>query len=172
MSVPQNLIALLFLRAAPQDLPYSPSLTVKLVATYIFSGIVVLQSTLNPDDLIQNLLLGLLIQWGFTFIVLGLLNHEARFHQTFGAIMGIGALFNFLSWPIMALLGDATADDSVKATLSLLFLMLISWEVLVKAHIYKNALEMKMVSAMALSFSLLFITIALSKLIFPAEVAG
>ena len=62
MSVLQNLIALLILKAAPQDLPYSTQLAAKLVAAYVFSGIVVLQSTVNPDDLIQGLLLGLVIQ--------------------------------------------------------------------------------------------------------------
>jgi hypothetical protein len=50
--------------------------------------------------------------------------------------------------------------------------LLISWEVLVKAHIFKHALEMRMFSALALSFSLFFISIALSQLLFPAETAG
>ena len=170
MSVLQNLIALLILKATPQDIPYSTSLTVKLVAGYVFSGIVVLQTTLNPDDLIQGLILGLIIQLVFTYVILNALNHRARFLQTFCGILGVGILFNLLSWPILAMLGDAAASDTMKSSLSLMFLMIMSWEVLVKAHIYKHALEIKMFSALALSFSLFFISIALSQLLFPAQI--
>jgi len=171
MSVLQNLIALLILKTAPQDLPYSTPLTVKLVAGYIFSGIIILQTTLTPDDLIPGVLLGLLIQLGFTYLVLRALNHPERFVQTFAAIVGVGILFNLLSWPVLAMLGDLTASDTTKSSLSLIFLMLMSWEVLVKAHIYKHALEMKMFSALTLSFALFFISIALSQLLLPAEMA-
>lgn len=171
MSVLQNLIALLILKATPQDLPYSTQLTLKLVAGYVISGIVVLQATLNPDGLIQELLLGLLIQLVFTYAVLRALNHVERFLQTFCAILGVGLLFNLISWPILAMLSDAAASDTMKSSLSLMFLMIMSWEVLVKAHIYKHALEIKMFSALALSFSLFFISIALLQLLFPAEIS-
>ncbi len=171
MSVLQNLIALLILKATPQDLPYSTQLTLKLVAGYVISGIVVLQATLNPDGLIQELLLGLLIQLVFTYAVLRALNYGARFVQTFCAILGVGILFNLISWPILAMLSDAAASDTMKSSLSLMFLMIMSWEVLVKAHIYKHALEIKMFSALALSFSLFFISIALLQLLFPAEIS-
>ena len=171
MSVLQNLIALLILKATPQDLPYSTQLTLKLVAAYVVSGIVVLQATLNPDGLIQELLLGLLIQLVFTYAILRALNYGARFVQTFCAILGVGILFNLISWPILAMLSDATASDTMRSSLSLMFLMIMSWEVLVKAHIYKHALDIKMFSALALSFSLFFISIALLQLLFPAEIS-
>lgn len=172
MSVLQNLIALLILKATPQDLPYSTQLTLKLVAAYVVSGIVVLQATLNPDGLIQELLLGLLIQLVFTYAVLRALNYGARFLQTLCAILGVGILFNLISWPILAMLSDAAASDTMRSSLSLMFLMIMSWEVLVKAHIYKHALEIKMFSALALSFSLFFISIALLQLLFPAEISS
>lgn len=172
MSVLQNLIALLILKATPQDLPYSKQLTLKLVAAYVVSGIVVLQATLNPDGLIQELLLGLLIQLVFTYAVLRALNYGARFLQTLCAILGAGILFNLISWPILAMLSDAAASDTMKSSLSLMFLMIMSWEVLVKAHIYKHALAIKMFSALALSFSLFFISIALLQLLFPTEVSS
>ena len=172
MSDLQKLVAVLFLRAAPQDLPYSVQTLVSYAVIYVLSGLAVMQSTLKPEDLMAGLLLGFLIQLGFTYFVLRALNHSARFVQTISAIIGVGILFNLLSWPVFAMLADETINDSLKATLSLLFLLLISWEVLVKAHIFKHALEMKMFSALALSFSLFFISIALSQLIFPAETAG
>ena len=172
MSVLQKLLALLFLKSAPQDLPYSSQLTVQLAAAYIFSGIIVLQTTLNPDDLFAGILLGLFVQYIFAFIVLSALDKRARFMQTFCALIGAGTLFNILSWPVFLVLSDVTMQDTLKSSMSLVFLLLISWEVLVKAHIFKHALEMKMFGALALSLSLFFISIALSQLLFPAEAAG
>jgi len=176
MPVPRNLLgkilgdllAMLFLKSAPQDLPYSLRLTLQLVILYVFSGLVVLQSTLQPDDLYFGILLGLLIQFVFAYTVLAALNQKARFLQTLSAMLGVGILFNFLSWPVFSMLADEAAPDSMKTAMSLLFLMLMSWEVLVKAHIFKHALEMKMFGSLALSFSLFFISITLSQLLLPA----
>jgi hypothetical protein len=167
MSDLQKLLSLLFLRSAPQDLSYSSRLLLQLAAAYVFSGVVVLQTTLNPDDMFAGILLGFFVQYIFTYLVLNALGRGSRFLQTFCAIVGVGILFNLLSWPVFSVLSDASISDASKTSMSLLFLMLISWEVLVKAHIFRHALEMKIFSALALSFSLFFISIALSQLFFP-----
>ena len=167
MSDLQKLLSLLFLRSAPQDLSYSSRLLLQLAVAYLFSGIVVLQTTLNPDDMFAGIFLGFFVQYAFTYLVLQALGRRSRFLQTFCAILGVGILFNLLSWPVFSVLSDASISEASKASMSLMFLMLISWEVLVKAHIFRHALEMKMFSALALSFSLFFISIALSQLFFP-----
>jgi len=172
MSDLQKLLALLVLKTAPQDLRYSQQTMVQLSVAYIFSGIIVLQTTLSPDDMLAGLLLGLFVQLSFTYLVLRALNKNARFVQTFCAIIGVGVLFNLLSWPILSVLADDASLESLRSSMSLMFLLLISWEVLVKAHIFRHALEMRMFSALALSFSLFFISVALSQLLFPGEAAG
>jgi len=166
MSVLQKILALLVLKSAPQDLPYSPQFMIQLAVVYILSGMMVLQTTVSSDDTLAGILLGLLVQFLFTFFVLRALNKAPRFIQTFSAMLGVGILFNLLSWPVFALLADETIDDSLRSSMSMAFLLVISWEVLVKAHIFRHALETKMLSALALSFSLFFITVALSQLIF------
>ena len=172
MSDLQKILSLLILKSMPQDLPYSPQLMMRLLLAYILSGIVVLQTTLNPDDLYGGLLLGLLVQYVFIYLVLKALDKSARFVQTFCAILGISVLFNLLSWPVFFVLSDEATLETTKSLVSLVFLLMISWEVLVKAHIFKHALEMKMFSAVALSFSLFFISIALSQLFFPGTGSG
>ncbi len=172
MSVLQKLTLLLFLKSAPQDLPYSSSLTVRLVIAYLFSGVLVLQTSLRPDDMMAGLVLGFLVQYVFIYLVLKALDRLPRFLQTFCAVIGVGILFNLISWPVFLVLSGELGSDSLKVSMSLVFLMLLSWEVLVKAYIFRHALEMKMFSAMALSFSLFFISLALSQLFFPAETAG
>ena len=108
-------------------------------------------------------------QLAFVYFVLRALDRSERFVQTFCAIIGVGILFNLLSWPVLAVLADETTHETLKSSMSLAFLLIISWEVLVKAHIFRHALEMKMFSALALSFSLFFISVALSQLLLPGE---
>jgi hypothetical protein len=168
MSVLLNLLAMLFLKSAPQDLPYSQRLGLQLAVFYVISGVFILQSTLAPDDIYSGVLLGFIVQLIYTYGVLSALNRKARFLQTFCALLGVGILFNLLSWPVFYVLADSASLDSAKTSMSLLFLLLISWEVLVKAHIFRHALEMKMFGALALSFSLFFISVALSQLLLPA----
>ena len=172
MSVLQKILSMLFLKSAPQDLPYAPQFPVQMALVYIFSGVVVLQTTLKPEDMLGGLILSLAVQFSFTYLVLGALNKTARFVQTMSAILAVGIMFNLLSWPVFILITDTAASETLKSTMSLLFLFIMSWEVLVKAHIFRHALEMRMFSALALSFSLLFISIALSQMFFPAESAG
>ena len=167
MSVLQKLLALLTLRSAPQDLPYSPSLMVQLAVVYVVSGIMILQTTVSSGDSLAGILLGLVVQFVFTYFVLRALDKSSRFIQTFSAMLGVSILFSLLSWPIFVLFADESTDDSFKASMSLVFLLIISWEVLVKAHIFRHALEMKMFGALALSLSLFFISVAMSQLIFP-----
>ena len=164
----QKLIALLVLKSAPQDLPYSMSLALRLTVAYILSGAIVLQNTVNPPYLLAGMVLGFVVQYLFTYSVLAALAKNERFLQTLCAMLGIGVLFNLLSWPVLSVLADEMAEESLKSTMSLMFLLLISWEVLVKAHIFKHALELKMFASLALSFSLFFISVTLSQLLLPA----
>ena len=167
MSDLQKLLLMLFLKAAPQDVSHSVQKTVQMAVAYLISGVIVLQTTLNPENILAGLLLGFFVQYGFVYIVLKALDRKARFIQSFFAILGVGVIFNIMSWPIFSVIADELSHDDLKSSMSLLFLMLISWEVLVKAHIFKHALDMKMFSAMALSFSLFFISVALSQLLVP-----
>ncbi|VAW51174.1 hypothetical protein MNBD_GAMMA05-1028 [hydrothermal vent metagenome] len=167
MSDLQKLLSMLLLKAAPQDMPYSVQKTAQMAMAYLFSGIIVLQTTLNPESILAGLLLGFFVQYGFVYIVLKALDRKPRFMQSFYAILGVGVIFNIMSWPIFSVMADELSNDDLKSSMSLLFLMLISWEVLVKAHIFRHALDMKMFGAMALSFSLFFISVALSQLLVP-----
>ena len=165
----QKLIALLFLKAAPQNLSFSKELAIGLSFFYWFIGLLVLSTTLRPGQEEQSMVLSLAVLVGFVYIMLRAFNLEARFVQTVSAMAGVSVLFNLASWPLLYVVSSSVDGDSSQAIVSLFFLMLISWEILVKAHIFKHALELSMFKAMILSFSLFFITMTLSQLLFPSE---
>jgi len=169
MSVLQLLFAMLFLKAAPQDLPYNKSLPVKLAFMYWFTGVLVLGSTLNPSALMESMSLSVSVLLGFVYGILRVLHLQARFVQTFSAVAGVGLLFNLASWPLLTVVADDSIDGSLVSSMSFIFLMLISWEVLVKAHIFKHALAITMLNALLLSFAMFFIAMTLSQLLFPGQ---
>ena len=168
----QKLIAMLFLKAAPQDLSFAKALAVRWSFFYWLSGILVLSTTLKPGLEMQSMILSLAIMLVFIYIILRAFNLEERLVQTVAAMSGVSVLFNLASWPLLYLVAQKSSSESTLVTMSLFFLMLISWEILIKAHIFKHALELSMFKAMILSFALFFITMTLSQLFFPSGVAN
>ena len=169
MSVVRTLFSIILLRQGPQDLPFSPHLLQWLVAGYIASGWLVLQGSMDAGEALANMVLDVLVILFYTYLVLQALNKKPRFNQTACAMIGVGMVFHFLAWPAMLALGmeqGVAAADEAPALASVSMLLLISWNLLVVAHIFRHALDATMSSAILLSFALFFVSIALSRLLF------
>ena len=167
MSVAQKIIMMLLLKTAPQDLPYSTGLMARLVFLYLVSGMVVVSGMVEPSLAIARMLLNVVILLSFSYLLLSSLNLKSRFVQMVTALIGTGIVFNLLSWPILIYGDIEQASTASIQILSMLVLMLISWEILVMAHIFRNALNTKMTQAVILSMALFFISLSLSQLVFP-----
>jgi hypothetical protein len=48
-------------------------------------------------------------------------------------------------------------------------LLLVSWQVLVFAHVFRHAMQMSMLRALILSFGYLFLAIAAAEILFPGS---
>ena len=166
MTVAQKIILILLLKAAPQDLPYSTSLMARVIFLYLVSGMIVVGGLVEPGLALGRMLLNIGITMFFSHVLLTSLNLKSRFVQTITAIIGTGIVFNLLAWPIL-IYGDVEETSAAMQILSLIVLMLISWEILVSAHIFRNALNTKMPQAIMLSMALFFISLTLSQLLFP-----
>lgn len=167
MLVAQKIIMMLLLKTAPQDLPYSTGLIARLVFLYLISGMVVVGGMVEPSLAIARMLLNIGILLSFSYLLLSSLNLKPRFVQMVTALIGTGIVFNLLSWPILIYGDIEQASTASMQILSMLVLMLISWEILVIAHIFRNALNTKMTQAVILSMALFFISLSLSQLFFP-----
>lgn len=165
MPVAKKIINMLLLKTAPQDLPYSMALLVRVIFLYFVTGIVVAGRD-DPSLAFAQIMLNISIILSFGYVVLSLLNLMPRFVQTITALIGTGVVFNILAWPILAYDDMEQASAFSVQVLSLFILMLISWEILVSAHIFRHALGTKMTQAVILSMALFFVTLSLSQLIF------
>lgn len=145
-----TLLRILFMRASPADLPYSPVQTAVVVVFYLAAAMVLARSVDNAQLLplpavVGGHILTALIWAGFTLFMLSVVQKTARWWQTYMAVMGIEAIFAWLSiWPQMYFFENggveflmgvqaAKTEAEMQAAMGLLSptLMFIGWIVLI-----------------------------------------
>ena len=169
MPMALRIFAIMLLKAGPQHLPYSVSLCAGLLALYVVSGVLVLTTTLSSGQAAANMVIDAALLAAFSYICLSLLKLRARFVQMVSALAGIGVVYHLLAWPLFIGLNSVEADDRSAGVFALLMLLLISWQVLVFAHVFRHAMQMSMGRALALSFGYLFLSMAVAEIIFPGN---
>jgi len=169
MPVALRILAIMLLRAGPQHLPHSVSLLVILTILYLASGVLVLATSMSVGQAITNLILDIAVLYAFSYFCLSLLQFKARFVQMASALTGIGAVYHLLAWPLFIQIHDMQSQQQGVTIVALLMLSLISWQVLVFAHVFRNAMQMSMARALILSFAYLFLSIAAAEIIFPGS---
>jgi len=152
------------LLAAPQDLPYSKKLLLRVLLLYMISGmLVLLPGSADFFTAVILLLLDLLLLTAFLQFCLYTRNTSARFLQTFMACLGVGVVFQLLALPLMLVLNSAAEGAQTNNTLGgLFYLILVSWQVSVVAHILRHAMNLIMPLSLLLSFAYLIMVIFLS----------
>jgi hypothetical protein len=159
----------MLLRAGPQDVPYSSALLAVVTLLYLAGGVLVLKTAMAISQAVANMVLDLAVLFAFSYFCLSLLGFRARFVQTATALAGVGTVYHLLAWPLFIQIhGMQPEQQGVKIT-ALLMLLLISWQVLVFAHVFRHAMQLSMVRALALSFGYLFLSMAAAEIIFPGS---
>ena len=169
MPVALRLMAIMLLRAGPQHMPYSISLLGILTAFYLVSGVLVIVTSMSVAQAAANLMLDVAVLFAFSYFCLSVLRLKARFVQMVSALAGVGAVYHLLAWPLFIQLQTMQPEQQGVTIVALLMLLLISWQVLVFAHIFRHAMQMSMLRALVLSFGYLFLSIAAAELIFSGK---
>lgn len=161
--------AILFIRimgllSAPQDLPYSISLLSRVLILYLLTGMLVLIP--GSEDLftiIVLLVLDIVLLVSFLKFCLYTRNTSGRFVQTLIACLGVGVVFQVLALPLVLVLNTASeASEAGNALGGLFYLLLVSWQVTVMAHILRHAMNMTLSLTLMLSFSYFLLVIVIS----------
>lgn len=166
MSLTRLLFSIMILKSKPQDIEYNPGQSGIVILLYLLSGVFVLSKSIQFDIAVYSMILDAAVLSLFSAGCLMLLQLKARLVQTFAALFGTGIIYHLLAWPVIEQLSMNDIADSDKSTLSLVFLMLLSWQILVNAHIYRNALSVDMTKAVVLSIAYWLMSMTLSQIIF------
>ena len=152
-----GLANLLFLRGSPQHLPASWHLTVFLLAVYVVQNLLTGQQL--EDELagakslaaisLQIMLVAGLLRWRHV---------QERFAQTLAALVGVGIVFNAVTWVLLNQADPARSQPG----LALAWFGVFLWSLFVDAHIYRHALAVSLslgmlVTVVMLAASYIFI---------------
>lgn len=144
-----------FLRAGPQDLP-SSSWLMKLSLVVYFavatvSQVIEYSLPISLAAAIAELVLLLIV----VAVLLRLRGFSARFNQTITAISGTGVLISLIALPLVYLASGISPENMnlVDSVTMLLIMFVLLWSLMVTAHIFRNALEIKAGMAVALTIA-------------------
>jgi len=148
-------LKLCLLRAAPQDLPAPNWLLGFSVLCYAVISVLAMTLSYGFSVGVRVALLeaGLLVV--FVAALLYLLNKPARIRQTLSALTGSGAL---LGLPAVLLAMVMTPEEGTAQPVSVAWLLLLIWNLLVTAHIMRHALSSSL--AIGLGVALLYILVS------------
>lgn len=167
-------------RRGPQDVPFAPALAgLLLIAVAGLLGLsVMVLNGLAPapteDAPLLSAPLQLLVQWmalAVWMVVIYLLLHfkgmSARYVQVLIAALGTDLVMFVPQFAGFALLAQSTPDSPLAGIGQFAVLFVYIWDMLIKGHIYSQALNISRLQGNLLSLALSYAIFALSTLLIP-----
>src|SRR5689334_16495359 len=137
---------LIWLRRGPQDLPYSPSLSLALFVAACAADLVLAIAVPDPQqtNILANVLLSNALMVALPWAALNVGGLQARFAQVAGALSLMSIAFTMLVFPILviAAFDGSPADSPSRAVEQLLRLILLAWFITVEGSILRHALKL------------------------------
>ena len=142
-------------------MPASWPLVIVLLTFFMVQNIATGQQ-LDDQNAAAKSLLAIVLQ---LCILTGLLywrRHLERFAQTLTALVGVGIVFNFMTW-ILVMQSDPATNQPF---LALIWFGIFIWSLFVDAHIYRNALDVKLGTGMLITVLSLAVSYVLIEMLF------
>ncbi|HSG10158.1 MAG TPA: hypothetical protein VLB10_00185 [Gammaproteobacteria bacterium] len=160
---------LCLLRAAPQDGPASAFVLGFSLTCYAMVSVLVLSGSYGMMRGVQLAFIDLLVMVVFVLVMLYLSGKSARSLQTLSALSGAGTLLGLLALPLVLMTGPASTEASVPFALTLVWLLLSFWNLVVSAHIIRHALSTSLAIGVAMALLYVLISMQFAATIIPLD---
>lgn len=144
-------LRILSFKAGPQDFPFVPALTQMLAPLAVLAMFLEYRYTLPLATSLAQSVAAVGALALFSWQLLRLRNLQARFQQTFNALLATGLVLTLLLLPAVAMLAPTVKQLAEKPDLmgtiqvpvlpTLIAAFLSLWNLAVSAHIYRHALN-------------------------------
>ncbi|TNF37964.1 MAG: hypothetical protein EP315_01855 [Gammaproteobacteria bacterium] len=151
------------LSRGPQDLPHSHALLLLSLLAYLLSGVLTLTQGMVMEQAIAAAVIDLGILLLFGRVCLQLFRKLSRYVQMMTALLGVGALFQLLALPLLA----SIQHEQANMELSLILLLLFSWNLAVYAHIFRESFGIRTGPAFLITLAYTVMSFAANQMIFP-----
>ncbi len=163
----KTLLANLVLTKGPQDFPYSMVLMRLCLVVYFLTGLPGLASSASFEESVIAMSLDTLVLVIFVYFCLQAFSKNERFTQTVIAMASTGAVFQLAVLPILFNFQVEQPVTEEMFSMSLLLLMIVSWNLAVYANIFRESFSVRLPAAMALTVCYIIFTVVVRKLAFP-----
>jgi hypothetical protein len=141
------------------------------VTCYAIISVLVLSMSYGMLAGSQVALVELLLLTAFIFVLLYLTGKTGRLIQTLSAMTGTGSLLGVFALPLVFFSAPVKADTPLPALLSVAWLLLLLWNLLVSAHIMRHALSSSFSIGAGVSLLYMLISMQFIATVFP-QLAG
>ncbi|MCW8962717.1 MAG: hypothetical protein OQL16_02895 [Gammaproteobacteria bacterium] len=159
-------VQMMLFRQRPDILPASVFLFAVLLVMNLIIGV---GSFLIDFDLLQSLLrtvVDMAFSLAFIYLLLLAANKINRSLQTMIAMLGVSAILNVLSFPLLLLLPEVrTTIGPVGFILYGLFF----WHIAIMGHIFRHAISVNLPTGLLIAFSYVLIAISVFYSLFPVQ---
>lgn len=108
----------------------------------------------------------MVISLGLGSLILLMAGKIARILQTLIALLGISAILNILSLPMLFFLLQTSSNIGM---VGILLYSVFIWDILIMGHIFRQALSAGFTSGLLVSMSYVFIAMMIFYLLFPVK---
>jgi hypothetical protein len=161
---------LLLCRRGPQELPYSYALTAVLFAAAVAADLVLEAVVLDEPSVLGRVALADGLMLVLPYLALAVAGRQARYLQTLAAISILSIAFAVMLAPVLLLQGPAEPKapiTDVQRFAALLWLGMMSWQVLTQGHVLRHALETSLAVGVLVSLAFVTVSLAVGMSVFP-----
>ncbi|MBM2830696.1 MAG: hypothetical protein HW411_1486 [Gammaproteobacteria bacterium] len=155
------------LRIGPQDLPKSTGLLTICLIAYTFINFVLAWYAAPLLDAVLASIIETALVALITFGIVKLNRHPERWSQTLMALSGTGFIIGLVALPLIYGGAVAQNDQLLQAVILFMYVLLITWNVLVMAHILRHAMDTAFGFGIVFALTYIFITSLFISILLP-----
>ena len=154
----QFYVRLCFLKEAPQDAPYSKNFLYFGIVAYYIVGVLITSFTQTFGVSLVMSLIQTAILIFLTNLLLWIRKSPERYEQTLSALTYSGAIIGIAAFPVIAMITSADGEGFA----SMFWVLLIGWETIVVAHIYRHSMDITLPGGLGISLVYMYLSFAIT----------
>ncbi|NQZ53605.1 MAG: hypothetical protein HRT93_05045 [Piscirickettsiaceae bacterium] len=157
MNIAMRFIDICLFKAGPADVPSSHWLLKLTLLVYFILGVIVSRLDSAWDVSLFTSLADVLVMMVFVWLILSFRGLQKRYKQTLTAMAGAGSCIGIVGIPIVMLFNQVSEQERLSNYTMLLMIAVMFWSLMVTAHIFRFALEIKpgMAAMLTLAYTIL-----------------
>lgn len=161
----RTFVEICLFRQGPADLPASDGLFKASLLAYLLVGLMVNLLDGGWQMSLWVAVTELILMLAFAGLVLKLARKLPRYQQTVTALAGTGSLLTIIAWPLLWLFYGLEEQAQSSNLLLLALMAIMLWSLMVHAHIFRQALDIRPGSAVALTIGYTFLAVVITGLV-------